>query len=111
MEESERIYITVTQLTLTVSIGITIKEYTPFAFPLWRTSNHRSLSCPISFSFFLFSSNLSENSRSGVSKQEKLLVKANFFFLAKNKFKNKASLLFLWSFGVSQSQASQYLTF
>lgn len=34
MEESERIYITVTQLTLTVNIGITIKEYPPFAFTL-----------------------------------------------------------------------------
>lgn len=34
MEESERIYtnITMTQLTLTVNIGITIKEYPPFAF-------------------------------------------------------------------------------
>lgn len=87
MEESERIYtsITMTQLTLTVNIGITIKEYPPFAFTLWRTSNHLSLSCPISFSFFLFPSNLSENSRSGVSKQEKQLVKSKFLLSCKKK--------------------------
>lgn len=89
MEESERIYITVTQLTLTVNIGITIKEYPPFAFTLWKTSNHLSLSCPISFSFFLFPSNLSENSRSGVSKQEKQLVKSKFLLSCKKNSKTK----------------------
>lgn len=63
----KRVYIIVTQMTLIVNIGITIKKISTLAFR--GTSVHPSDSRPIGLFFFLFLSHLYEVSFWGVSKQ------------------------------------------
>lgn len=49
MDESERVYITVTQMVLVVNIGITIKNYPPFALTLRNFNSSQPLRpcCPL----------------------------------------------------------------